>query len=176
VNPAFASHSGFQFFQSKVCLFGILSIFWLSCDSHASFNGFQVHPHSIPLEEIFSGGPPRDGIPALMNPQFLPADKAEFLSPHDRVLGIQEGHKTKAYPIAILNWHEIVNDTLDGIPVVITYCPLCGTGMGFLRMVDNHLLTFGVSGLSTKVMSSCMIIKPKAFGHKLQGRQSQGNI
>lgn len=147
MNPAFASHSGFQFFQSKVCLFGILSIFWLSCDSHASFNGFQVHPHSIPLEEIFSGGPPRDGIPALMNPQFLPADKAEFLSPHDRVLGIQEGHKTKAYPIAILNWHEIVNDTLDGIPVVITYCPLCGTGMGFLRMVDNHLLTFGVSGL-----------------------------
>jgi hypothetical protein len=126
---------------------GILSIFWLSCDSHASFNGFQVEPHSIPLEAILSGGPPKDGIPALMAPQFLPAEKVEFLSPEDRVLGIQSPHQAKAYPIAILNWHEIVNDTLDGTPVVITYCPLCGTGMGFLRKVGHHILTFGVSGL-----------------------------
>jgi uncharacterized protein DUF3179 len=126
---------------------GMLTIFWWSCDSHASFNGFQVNPHSVPLEEISSGGPPKDGIPALMNPQFLPGDKAEYLSPQDRVLGIQGTHQAKAYPIAILNWHEIVNDTLDGTPVVITYCPLCGTGMGFLRKVGNHILTFGVSGL-----------------------------
>ena len=115
--------------------------------SHAAFNGFQVEPHGIPLDEILSGGPPRDGIPALMNPQFLPADEVEFLSPEDRVLGIQGAHKAKAYPIAILNWHEMVNDTLEGTPIVITYCPLCGTGIGFLRRVGNDILSFGVSGL-----------------------------
>ena len=147
MTPVLSTHSRFQDFLRKVCLFGILSIFLLPCDSHASFNGFQVDPHSVPLEEIACGGPPRDGIPALMNPQFLPADKAEFLLPHDRVLGILGANQAKAYPIAILNWHEIVNDTLDGTPVVITYCPLCGTGMGFLRIVGNHPLTFGVSGL-----------------------------
>ena len=145
--PALSSQSRLEYFLPRICLVGMLSIFWLSCDSHASFNGFQVEPHAIPLEEISSGGPPRDGIPALMNPQFLPADKAEFLSPHDRVLGIQGTHQAKAYPIAILIWHEIVNDTLDATPVVITYCPLCGTGMGFLRRVGSHILTFGVSGL-----------------------------
>jgi len=147
LTPALSIHSGLQGFRRRMYLLGILSIFWLSCDSHASFNGFQVDPHTIPLEEISSGGPPRDGIPALINPQFLSADKADFLSPQDRVLGIQDTHQAKAYPIAILNWHEIVNDKLDATPVVITYCPLCGTGMGFLRKVGNHILTFGVSGL-----------------------------
>ena len=126
---------------------GMLAILLLSCNTYALWNGFQVEPHSIPLEEILSGGPPKDGIPALMAPRFLPADEVDFLSPEDRVLGIQGAHQTKAYPIAILNWHEIVNDTLDGTPVVITYCPLCGTGIGFLRHVGDHLFTFGVSGL-----------------------------
>ncbi len=79
-----------------------------------------------------------------MTPKFLSADEVEVLSPQDRVLGIQGGQQAKAYPIAILNWHEIVNDTLDGTPIVITYCPLCGTGMGFLRKVGDHVLTFGV--------------------------------
>jgi hypothetical protein len=82
-----------------------------------------------------------------MAPQFLPAEEVDFLSTKDRVLGLKGAHQAKAYPIAILNWHEIVNDTLDGIPVVISYCPLCGTGMGFLRRVGSRILTFGVSGL-----------------------------
>ncbi len=119
----------------------------VSGNTHAAFNGFQVEPHAIPLEEIASGGPPKDGIPALRTPQFLPADEVAFLAPEDRILGLHGTHQTKAYPIAILNWHEIVNDTFEGTPVVITYCPLCGTGMGFRRMVGNRLLTFGVSGL-----------------------------
>ena len=145
--PALSTQSRLEYFLSRICLVGILSIFWLSCDSHASFNGFQVQPHAIPLEEILSGGPPKDGIPALMDPKFLSANEVDFLSPQDRVLGIQGTQQAKAYPITILNWHEIVNDTLDGTPVVITYCPLCGTGMGFLRTVGPHPLTFGVSGL-----------------------------
>ena len=147
LTPTLSAHSRLRYFRCRACLFGLLSIFWLSCDTHGSFNGFQVEPHAIPLDEILSGGPPRDGIPALMAPQFLPADEVDFLSPQDRVLGIQGTHQAKAYPIAILNWHEIVNDSLEGTPVMITYCPLCGTGMGFLRKVGNRLLTFGVSGL-----------------------------
>ena len=142
-----SSQSRLEYFLPRICLVGILSIFWLSCDSHASFNGFQVEPHAIPLEEILSGGPPKDGIPALLDPKFLSANEVDFLSSQDRVLGIQGTQQAKAYPITILNWHEIVNDTLDGTPVVITYCPLCGTGMGFLRTVGPHPLTFGVSGL-----------------------------
>jgi hypothetical protein len=136
-----------QFFLRHVCLFSTLASLVLSGNTHAAFNGFQVEPHAIPLEEIASGGPPKDGIPALMTPQFLPADEVDFLAPEDRILGLQGTHQTKAYPIAILNWHEIVNDTFEGTPVVITYCPLCGTGMGFRRMVGTRLLTFGVSGL-----------------------------
>ena len=134
-------------FVGLVCLFEMLSIFWFSCDSHAAFNGFQVQPHAIPLDEILSGGPPRDGIPALLDPQFIDANEVDFLSPQDRVLGLSGEHHAKAYPIAILNWHEIVNDTFEGTPVVVTYCPLCGTGIGFLRQRDNQLQTFGVSGL-----------------------------
>ncbi len=136
-----------QFFLRQIWLVSMLLIFLISGNSHAAFNGFQVQPHSIPLKEILSGGPPRDGIPAILTPHFLLADEAAFLTPEDRVLGIQGKHQAKAYPIATLNWHEIVNDTLDGTPVVISYCPLCGTGMGFLRKVGNQLLTFGVSGL-----------------------------
>ncbi len=119
----------------------------LSDGTHAALNGFQVEPHAIPLNDIQQGGPPRDGIPAMLAPQFVPADEADFLSPEDRVLGIQDGREIKAYPIAILHWHEIVNDNLDDKPIVITYCPLHGTGMGFLRNVGKQLLTFGVSGL-----------------------------
>ncbi len=125
----------------------MFSLFPSPNHTYAAFNGFQVESHTIALDQILSGGPPKDGIPALLSPQFLPAHKVDCLSPEDRVLGIQGRHQTKAYPIAILNWHEIVNDTLEETPVVITYCPLCGTGMEFRRKVGKQLLTFGVSGL-----------------------------
>ncbi len=147
LNPSLFICSLFPRFLPGMCLVGMLSLFPSPSHSYAAFNGVQVEPHTIPLDQILSGGPPKDGIPALMSPQFLPADEVDFLSPEDRVLGIQGTHQAKAYPIAILNWHEIVNDTLEETPVVITYCPLCGTGMGFRRKVGNQLLTFGVSGL-----------------------------
>ena len=111
------------------------------------YNGFQVEPHAVPLKDILSGGPQRDGIPALLNPHVIPVDRVDFLSDEDRVLGLIGEQEAKAYPIRVLNWHEIVNDTLDGKPVLISYCPLCGTGMGFKRTIEGHLFTFGVSGL-----------------------------
>lgn len=111
------------------------------------FNGFEMTFHAVPLNDILSGGPPKDGIPALLKPQFVTADRVDFLSKEDRVLAVEGTRESKAYPINILNWHEIVNDRLDDLPIMITYCPLCGTGMGFKRTIHDHLYTFGVSGL-----------------------------
>jgi len=75
------------------------------------------------------------------------ADNASFLRPNDRVLGVESNGVERAYPIRILNYHEIVNDTLGGQPIVITYCPLCGSGMAFDSTINGKRLEFGVSGL-----------------------------
>ncbi|MDE1465443.1 DUF3179 domain-containing protein [Spartinivicinus poritis] len=121
----------------------------LAAESHwLSNNGFNLTNSTIPAEKIFHGGPPRDGIPAIDQPQFVKAAQAQaFLKPEDRVLGVTINGHSKAYPIKILNYHEIVNDTINRQPVTITYCPLCGTGMVFSAEVAGQALTFGVSGL-----------------------------
>ncbi|MCP4993018.1 MAG: DUF3179 domain-containing protein, partial [Gammaproteobacteria bacterium] len=100
----------------------------------------------IPLDEIHSGGPPKDGIPAIDKPSFTNSANAE-IEWEDRVLGLEYNGVTKAYPISIMNWHEIVNDRYGDEPVVITYCPLCGSGAAFLAKVNDRDVTFGVSGL-----------------------------
>jgi hypothetical protein len=110
-------------------------------------NGFNVDNALIPASEIYSGGPPRDGIPAIDNPRFIKARAASFLRETDRVLGITRNGVSKAYPVAILNWHEIVNDRIGNEPIVVTFCPLCGTGIAYLATTDNQVRDFGVSGL-----------------------------
>jgi hypothetical protein len=110
-------------------------------------NGFDLNDASVPAREIRSGGPPRDGIPALNKPEFIQANDARFLNEDDRVIGIVINGVTRAYPIKILNWHEIVNDKADDRHFVVTYCPLCGTGMVFASNVQGSALVFGVSGL-----------------------------
>ena len=124
-------------------------IFFLTAAATASrpqsLNGFDLSDALIPSDEIRHGGPPRDGIPSIDAPTFLiPTDA---VSPDIRVLGVSFNGVSKAYPINILNYHEIVNDKFDGKPVVITYCPLCGSGVAFLAEVKDRPLTFGVSGL-----------------------------
>jgi len=108
--------------------------------------GFDYSKHSIPLDEIQSGGPPKDGIPALYDPKFISADEADFLKSSDRVLGLYINGEAKAYPIRILNWHELVNDRIGGQEVLVSYCPLCGTGMAFEAQIDGQRFLFGVSG------------------------------
>lgn len=115
--------------------------------SSDQFNGFSIEPRSVPLNKILKGGPPRDGIPALLEPHFVPAKDVDYLQDRDRVLGVVGRTQEKAYPIKILNWHEVVNDVLDSDPIVVTYCPLCGSGIAFFRTLDGQNLTFGVSGL-----------------------------
>ena len=109
-------------------------------------NGFKLAPASVPTREILAGGPPRDGIPALTHPRWLPASEAPW---HDAeiVVGVVQGEQARAYPIAILNWHELVNDTLGGRHILVSYCPLCGTALVFDREADGRARTFGVSGL-----------------------------
>ena len=82
---------------------------------------FSIDNAIVPEEKILSGGPPKDGIPALLNPTFLLANKAEFLKDKDKVIGIEIGGEAKSYPIKILNWHEAVNDTLGGQDIVVTF-------------------------------------------------------
>jgi len=81
----------------------------------------------IPLEEVLGGGPPRDGIPSIDSPIFILAAEADWLFPDSRIIGLDIEGDTLVYPLAILNWHEIVNGTIGGVPVSITFCPLCGT-------------------------------------------------
>lgn len=115
--------------------------------SAESINGFRIDDALIPVSDIKRGGPPRDGIPSLDDPVFVPADDASYLKGRDRVLGIAINGVAHAYPIRILNYHEIVNDVLGGKSVVITYCPLCGSGTAFEATIDDRSYEFGVSGL-----------------------------
>lgn len=110
-------------------------------------NGFDLSDSLVPADQIHLGGPPRDGIPAIDNPRFIAADKAAFLQPGDRVLGITYGGQSKAYPVKILNWHEVVNDRFGDQAVALTYCPLCGTGVAFATGSGGQERHFGVSGL-----------------------------
>ena len=83
--------------------------------------GFDTGNAIVPQEEILSGGPPKDGIPALLEPKFIPAAQADFLKDDDQVYGVAVGNKARAYPVNILNWHEAVNDTLGDQPIVVTF-------------------------------------------------------
>ncbi|MEM7368769.1 MAG: DUF3179 domain-containing (seleno)protein [Bacteroidota bacterium] len=102
---------------------------------------------TIPIEEVLDGGPGKDGIPALLNPAFVPATQAGFMRNNELVLGYFHNGEARAYPHSILDWHEIINDELAGQEYAITYCPLTGTGIGWDRKINGESTTFGVSGL-----------------------------
>lgn len=110
-------------------------------------NGFDLSNALIPVDEILSGGPPRDGIPSIDNPKFERAGDSLPWREDDLVMTYDHGQARYAFPVGILNWHGIVNHESDGEPVLITFCPLCGTGMAFDPVVGGRHLTFGVSGL-----------------------------
>ena len=104
--------------------------------------------HSIPLGEILSGGPPKDGIPSIDDPLFIGTQEAdEWLEDTSVGLGVSLGGESRFYPYQILVWHEIVNDTIGGTPALVTYCPLCATGVVYDPTVNGTVYEFGVSGL-----------------------------
>ncbi len=96
--------------------------------------------------QIIGGGPPKDGIPALVDPAMIAARDETRLDAREPVVTIEVGDTARAYPIRYLMWHEIANDVVSGVPVAVTFCPLCNTAMVFDRRVGGEVLEFGVSG------------------------------
>ncbi len=104
--------------------------------------------HIVPLDKIISGGVPKDGIPSIDHPKFVSVSSANsFVSDSDIVFGLEYAGEARAYPALILVWHEIVNDVVNGQPVLITYCPLCYASIAFERTIDGEAVEFGVSGM-----------------------------
>jgi hypothetical protein len=103
--------------------------------------------HTVPYDEILSGGPPKDGIPAIDAPQFVSVNEADdWLEPQEPVVLFEIDDDARAYPIQILMWHEIINDAVGGVPVTVTFCPLCNTAIAFERTFDGQVLDFGTTG------------------------------
>ncbi len=106
--------------------------------------------------EVLSGGPPKDGIPAIDTPGFHSVAQETQLEPREPVITVEiEGEVPRAYPVRYLMWHEIVNDTVGDVPVAVTFCPLCNSGITFDRRTEAGVLSFGVSG---KLRNSDMIM------------------
>ena len=118
---------------------------------------------TIDIADIVSGGPPPDGIPPIDEPVFESVeDAAEWLEDDSPVMVLRGETETRMYPLAIMTWHEIVNDTIDGKPVVVTYCPLCNSGLAFSAEVDGHVLDFGTSG---RLWRSNLVMYDRQYGN-----------
>jgi len=109
---------------------------------------------SVDFAEIQSGGPKKDGIPAVDNPKFINSvEAAKWIAPKEPVISLEIGGQARAYPLQILMFHEIVNDELAGIPVSVTFCPLCNATIVFDRRVNGQILDFGTTGNLRKIRS-----------------------
>jgi len=103
--------------------------------------------YSVSFDDILSGGPPKDGIPPIDAPLFVSVtDADEWLTPVEPVIFVQAGDDARAYPLQIMTWHEIVNDTVGDKPLTVTFCPLCNTAIAFERTVGERVLDFGTTG------------------------------
>ncbi|MBI4085053.1 MAG: DUF3179 domain-containing protein [Candidatus Liptonbacteria bacterium] len=121
-------------------------------DGNTSFSTKEIMvtdgvKHSVPLSEIIGGGPPKDGIPSIDNPKFISIAEAEkFLNDSEPGIALDIGGSARFYPFQILVWHEIVNDTIGDQRVLVTYCPLCLSGIVFDPLVRGERVEFGTSG------------------------------
>ncbi len=102
---------------------------------------------SIDLKEFRGGGPSKDGIPSIDKPVFKPAGEIKNIKLREPVVGLEINGDARAYPLQILMWHEIINDTVGGVPIIVTYCPLCNTAIVFERKINGKILDFGTTGL-----------------------------
>lgn len=125
------------------------------------FAGAKVKP-----EDLEQGCPVKDCIPSIDNPKFESATNANnWLKDSNVVFGINRNGVTRAYPQRILNWHEIINDTISGDPIVVTFCPLCGSAVAFERKVNSAIVEFGVSG---KLHNNDLVMYDRAQGNLWQ--------
>lgn len=127
--------------------------------------------HSVPLAEIISGGPPKDGIPSIDDPKFLSVQETDgLLNDNESGTGLCVGSDCRFYPYQILVWHEIVNDTVGNQPVLVTYCPLCLTGIVFERKLEGQAVEFGTSG---KLWQSNLVMYNRTNDPKKESLWSQ---
>lgn len=124
----------------------------------------MTHPAlPVPLldpSEIISGGPPPDGIPSIDSPEFIPIAAADtWLADEEPVVYLEIDGDVHAYPVQVLLWHEIVNDTVGGVPVAVTYCPLCNSAVSYARVIDGIEITFGTSG---RLYASALVMYDRA--------------
>ena len=110
---------------------------------------------SVDFDSIMSGGPPKDGIPSIDAPRFVPLSDYRSDAETEPVIAFEQGGYARAYPLRVLIWHEIVNDTVAGVPVAVTYCPLCNSAVVFDRRVGGRVLEFGTTG---KLRKSDMVM------------------
>jgi hypothetical protein len=108
---------------------------------------FSAKDIDVDIKSVYQGCQKRDCIPSIDRPKFLAANKVDYLEPDDIILSVTHGGVTRGYPTRILDRHEIVNDRFAEIPVAVTYCPLCGSGLAFIRSFDGVEVELGVSGL-----------------------------
>ena len=123
--------------EEELTLSGFETSFWPRTD---------FTRHSAPLSEIISGGPPPDGIPSIDRPKFLAPAEADWLQDREPVIALELGGEARAYPLQILVWHELVNDEVAGVPVLVTFCPLCNTAIAIDRRLEGRVLDFGTTG------------------------------
>lgn len=120
--------------------------------------GFPLEPLLVPREVLAAAGFPKDGLKVPIDPEVLPArlandeealgtQRGKYVVPGQRVIGVEIDGEARAYPLRYLNWHEVINDTLGGRPILVTYSPLCDAAVVFDREVDGEVLEFGISGL-----------------------------
>jgi hypothetical protein len=140
----------------RIAVYGVLLLagaYWLSPPVTAEVDWKTEWPrtnfgkHSVPLQEIRSGGPPKDGIPPVDRPRFIGSEAAaRWLDAREPVIVFERAGDVRAYPLQILMFHEIVNDTVGGSPVAVTFCPLCNASIVFDRRVAGTVLDFGTTG------------------------------
>ena len=123
-------------------------------------NATEFPPPLIDPREIISGGPPPDGIPPIDDPRFVPvADNLSLLPAQEPVVALEINGDARAYPIRAMVWHEIVNDVVGGVPVSVTYCPLCNSAATYDRRIDGAVTTFGTSG---RLFASALVMYDRA--------------
>jgi len=130
----------------------------------------------VPLEEFQSGGPPKDGIPAIDDPHFTRAENVDWLEGREPVIAVTVGVETRGYPIQILTWHEIANDRIGGVPVAVTFCPLCNTAIVFDRRLEGDVLSFGTTG---KLRESDLVMydrKTESWWQQFSGEALVGTL
>ncbi len=110
------------------------------------WNKIDFNVKSIKFSEILSGGIGRDVIPPIDQPKFKPAGEVTAVQDTEPVVGFDLNGDARAYPLQMMTWHEIVNDEVGGVPVAVTYCPLCNSAIVFERTVDGKVMSFGTTG------------------------------